>query len=310
MAISNPSALYQSYSRISVLYVEDEMFSREKILRVLGRRFSTIHAALDGREGIDFFQKYQPDLLIIDLNENQPYELDMIHTVRKLNGQIPIIITGPYDGQKFYQSLLDKQVVNHVIPKPIYLESFLYAIQQSVHQIETKREMETFKKQQMSTMDHLTNSFKRFKFNEILDDAISKMKINNRSFSLVVMDLDNLNRVNTRFGHEVGDHVLRIFSTIVQQRIEEKDIFARWGGDCFTLMLPETEIDDTRLLAESLRILIENFPFDHIGRMTCSMGIAAYSSGMSKRDLVFRAEQALYEAKQAGKNRVIVGSTE
>ncbi|WP_251550614.1 GGDEF domain-containing protein [Neobacillus muris] len=310
MGVNSSSALYQSYSGISVLYVEDELFSREKILRVLGRRFRNVYASLDGEEGLELYQKYQPDLLIIDIHFNHPSELEMIEAIRKLNDQIPIIITAAEDEQEVYQPLLENGIVNHVIPKPIHLERFLQAVQQSVIQIEAIRELEKYKMQQLSLFDPLTNTLKRGRFNEILDDMVTKAEKWDQTFSLMVMDLDDLKRINSRFSHKAGDHLLKTFSTIVQQQIGESDVFARWGGDCFILLLPKTEMKDALEMAESIQTILVNFSFRELGKVTCSFGIAAYTSGMSKRDLLFRAEHALYESKQSGKNCITFFSPE
>ncbi|WP_052352793.1 GGDEF domain-containing response regulator [Neobacillus dielmonensis] len=306
MAINNPSALYQSFSGVSVLYVEDEMFSREKMLRVLARRFSTIHAAKDGTEGLILYQKYHPDLLIIDINMNQDDELDLIKNIRNINGHIPIIVTTAEDEQEIYTTLIENYYVNHVIPKPIYLERFLNSVQQSVHQIETKKEIENYKKEQLTIIDPLTNALKRCKFNEILEEMVTKADKSSHTFSLAVMDLDDLKELNSRYGYKAGDYVLKTVSTIVQQRIREHDVLARWGGDCMIILMPKTQLEDAFVLAESIRKIIENFSFQGLERVTCSLGVASYSAGMTKRELLFHAEQSLYESKQGGKNEVTV----
>ncbi len=99
-------------------------------------------------------------------------------------------------------------------------------------------------------------------------------------------------------------------STIVQQRIRESDIFARWGGEEFIILTPETNREQAKSLAESIRLLIEEFPFQNIGPLTCSFGIAEFSSGKTKRELFLEADQALHQSKKRGRNCVTISTIE
>jgi diguanylate cyclase (GGDEF)-like protein len=295
MALTVPQSQSYQYQDVKVLYVEDEVFSREKLLRILNRRFSDVHVAVDGEEGFQLYQKHQPDLVIADINMNQMSGLEMIEKIRHLNEKVQIIVTTAHDDNDTFIQCIENNV-NHFIIKPIDLEQFLQAIQKSVHQIRIKREL--------SNMDPLTKCFNRLKFEEILSSEMKRSVRYDHFFSIILMDIDYFKNINDDFGHQKGDEVLCTISTIVQQRIRESDVFARWGGEEFILLTPETNSRGAFELAKSIRCLINNFAFPGIGSVTCSFGIAEFSAGKSKQDLIIEADKALYLSKKKGRNRV------
>jgi diguanylate cyclase (GGDEF)-like protein len=118
------------------------------------------------------------------------------------------------------------------------------------------------------------------------------------------MDIDYFTNVNDYLGHTKGDEVLITISTIVQQRIRESDVLARWSGDSFILLTPETNSPGAMVLAESIRSLIHSFAFPKIGTVTCSFGVAEFSAGKSKIELISEVEQGLSKSKINGRNCV------
>jgi two-component system cell cycle response regulator len=427
MARSVLQYLKYQYPEISVLYVEDETFSREKLLRVLNRRFAHVHVAIDGLEGYQLYQKYKPDLIIADIKMNQMSGLEMIKKIRALNEKVQVIVTTAHDDNDFFVQSIENNV-NHFILKPIDLDLLLQAIQKSVYQIQLEKELEKQKnltrtildfqdnvifvvengeivewnkaftnvtgigihknnpscyqsqflanffvedphyyypkdkahwieefsateknvakvrwkgllendynyvmkagtipgtkqilfvltditdlekesrdKEQLTMLDPLTSCFTRQKFKEILASEMRRSERFNRSFSLILMDIDFFQTLNDQFGQTAGDKVLITVSTIVQQRIRECDMFARWGGEEFILLVPETDGENAVLLAESIRAIIDQYHFLKVGQVTCSFGIAEFVPGKTKSDMLKEATQALTDSKNNGRNCV------
>jgi two-component system, cell cycle response regulator len=146
MAI-NTVQQYQKYQYpdVKVVYVEDEIFSREKLFKVLSRRFANVHVAIDGVEGFELYQEYQPDLIITDIKMNQLSGLEMIKKIRELNENVQIIVTTAHDDYDFFIQSIENNV-NHFILKPIDLDRFLKAIQKSVYQVQLEKELSKQKK--------------------------------------------------------------------------------------------------------------------------------------------------------------------
>ena len=131
------------------------------------------------------------------------------------------------------------------------------------------------------------------------------------SVAVVVADLDNFKEVNDRFGHDVGDLVLQTFSDVIRASVRDVDLPARYGGEEFMVLLPGTDAEGGRQLAERLRSALEDLSVaagDGLTvRVTCSFGVAGFPEEASAAALLRAGDQALYRAKAAGKNAVVVG---
>jgi diguanylate cyclase (GGDEF)-like protein len=149
--------------------------------------------------------------------------------------------------------------------------------------------------------DLLTGAYKKTYFDSMVIKKI-KQKDN---FVLVVLDFDDFKIINDTYGHQVGDTVLQEFSVVVKDSIRKQDIFARWGGEEFLLLLEYQNIDDVMQQIERLRDIIEKHTFAHIKGLTVSLGVASREENDDIHTLLQRADQALYEAKKVGKNKVI-----
>lgn len=152
--------------------------------------------------------------------------------------------------------------------------------------------------------DKLTGIYNRAKFNEILADDIQKAKDSGIQFSLVILDIDKFKNVNDTFGHLVGDKVLVTLSSIMRNSVRASDIFARWGGEEFVLILANSSLENAVKIAENLRKKIEVAHFEEANRVTCSFGVTSYVEGDTAEMLIEKADRALYKAKESGRNRV------
>ena len=149
-----------------------------------------------------------------------------------------------------------------------------------------------------SDMDALTKIYNR----GALEREINKI-LNKTYGSLLFFDLDKFKNINDTYGHEMGDKVLMKFSNLIKNNIRKNDIFGRWGGEEFILVLPEADFKDGIKKAEDLRKLVENFNFNGI-KLTVSVGVTEFKKGESIEDVVKRADKALYKAKNLGRNQV------
>ncbi len=156
--------------------------------------------------------------------------------------------------------------------------------------------------------DNLTKVFNRNKFNELLKREINRARRYKISLSFAIFDIDHFKHVNDNFGHLIGDKVLVEFSSLIARNIRESDIFARWGGEEFVLLMPEINGDDAKKVAEKIRKSIENHTFEVVGKVTCSIGIAQFDINMSVEELISSSDKALYFAKENGRNKVVLSS--
>lgn len=153
--------------------------------------------------------------------------------------------------------------------------------------------------------DALTGLANRKRLDDELEKEIWRAERYGKDLSLIIFDIDDFKRVNDTHGHLVGDHVLAAMARIVRTAVRRVDIVARYGGEEFCILTPETTAEGACELAEKLRRYIAGFDFDAVGQVTVSFGVAQYYPGERVQSLVARADQALYQAKGAGKNCVI-----
>jgi diguanylate cyclase (GGDEF)-like protein len=163
------------------------------------------------------------------------------------------------------------------------------------------------KDQYKARHDELTKVYNRHFFTELVEAEINKPNQQHQLLTLVMFDLDHFKAVNDNYGHQKGDEVLQIFADAIQSHIRSSDIFARWGGEEFVLLLNGTLPDKAKIVTEHLREVIEKLEIDEVGHITCSIGISQYHIGDSLKEWISRSDQALYSAKENGRNRVEVG---
>ena len=155
-----------------------------------------------------------------------------------------------------------------------------------------------------SITDALTGLFNRRRLDEAFAHELDRTQRYAKPVSLIISDVDHFKSVNDTHGHQAGDEVLQTMAGVLRHGVRAVDIVGRWGGEEFLVICPDTDLDGALALAEKLRAAIETTAFPGIGNATSSFGIAQYRDGESFKDIVARADTALYRAKIGGRNRV------
>ncbi|MBF0099949.1 MAG: diguanylate cyclase [Desulfobacterales bacterium] len=162
---------------------------------------------------------------------------------------------------------------------------------------------------EMNIKDALTGVYNRRYFESRIEEEFERHKRYKRSFSIIMQDIDYFKKINDTYGHQAGDFILKSFSTSVMSRIRAVDIFARYGGEEFCCMLPETELVSALSVAEDIRKRIEHTTFEFKNtplNITISQGVSEMKPDTScAESLLKKADDALYEAKRSGRNRVL-----
>jgi len=158
---------------------------------------------------------------------------------------------------------------------------------------------------ELAFTDSLTKIYNRLHFAHFLDAEIDKAKRYGTPFSIIFFDLDHFKLINDTYGHQVGDEVLEEVTRVVASINRKSDIFARYGGEEFIILTPETDLSGAMIHAERLRDKIEKYNFKTIGHLTSSFGVTEFKGeNDSIEELLDRADIALYQAKELGRNRV------
>jgi diguanylate cyclase len=169
--------------------------------------------------------------------------------------------------------------------------------------------------QELGLRDPLTALGNRRSFDINLSKEIDEAHASRSDLCLVMGDLDRFKAINDAFGHQIGDEILKMFAKLLSSNTKGRDTVARFGGEEFAIILPETKLADAERLTENIRSQLEskdlaiNTSGQLIGQVTASFGIAQLDEGDNAGTLVKRADERLYEAKCAGRNRVVIDKT-
>lgn len=157
-----------------------------------------------------------------------------------------------------------------------------------------------------STHDKLTGAFNREYFESHYKLIINEYTKENHLLVFSILDIDFFKKVNDTHGHDIGDKVLKQFVEIIQNSSRNDDLVIRWGGEEFLLLLKVKSIDNATKILENIRKSIDEAYFKEVNHITCSIGATIYKENEKIEDSFKRADEALYEAKNAGRNQVII----
>lgn len=162
-----------------------------------------------------------------------------------------------------------------------------------------------------SLTDELTTLANRKHFDQSIERAIAEAEHTNEPMALLMTDIDHFKNFNDTYGHQTGDQVLRLVALAVKQNVKGQDIACRYGGEEFGVILPMTNLQQAISVAENIRKsvmskeLVKRSTGENLGRITISIGVAAFSGSDTPQSMIERSDQCLYAAKHAGRNRVL-----
>ncbi len=221
----------------------------------------------------------------------------MYEAIEKKESYAATFINAKKNGELYYEDQVITPILDEDQGTIKYYVSTSKDITQSVKMQE--------KMKALATLDSLTGIKNRYSVNNEIENEIKRAKRYKGAFALMMLDIDFFKRVNDTYGHDVGDYVLKEFSSIVLKGIRDTDIFGRWGGEEFMLLAPNETLDGVMILAEKIRKDIEAFEFEKVIHITVSIGITICDADIEKKKLLKKVDEALYEAKESGRNRVI-----
>ena len=221
----------------------------------------------------------------------------MYETIHNKKSYQATFINAKKSGEHYYED----QIITPVLSEESgEIEYFVSTSKDITERVKMQEKMKT-----LATTDTLTGIKNRYSINQEIENEIKRIRRYKGSFSLMMFDIDFFKDVNDTYGHDVGDSVLREFSTIVTKTIRDTDIFGRWGGEEFMLLSHNEDLEGSMFLAEKIRKNIEEYEFKGAGHISVSIGMTVCNSYSDKEKLLKKVDDALYEAKEAGRNRVV-----
>ncbi|QXE91162.1 diguanylate cyclase [Geomonas subterranea] len=296
------------------LVIDDSAAIREQVIRTLQDvgLFEEYREAKDGMEGFKTLIESKADLVICDVEmpRMDGYKfLQLVASRPDLQGLPIIMLTGKMDFNSKIRGL--EQGASDYLTKPFDAGELVARVKVQLKIKSLQDELKTANEQlkRLTNIDHLTGLFNRRYLAEVLEAEFFRARRNRESLSLVMVDIDFFKQVNDTYGHQNGDLVLSSVAGLVQQQMRAYDSAARYGGEEFALVFPGTSLNGGVVAAERLRQAVLDFsfppPLEDL-TVTVSAGVATYPSPqVDNIDSLFRrADEALYRAKQNGRNRV------
>ena len=205
--------------------------------------------------------------------------------------------------------MIVKQIKNEITSLESSSSSFQQQLQQANSEIDQlKSKMALYRTE--SLKDPLTQIDNRRGFDKALAENITHAQADGTSLCLIIADIDFFKKVNDTYGHLVGDNVIRMVAATLKNSIKGKDLAARIGGEEFAILLPDTPVDGAMKLANDIRLAFEGLDLkkkstgESLGKITLSFGVATYREGEAVDDFINRADEALYQSKETGRNKV------
>lgn len=301
-----------------ILIVEDEALIRRTLRGVLEAdgAFDALFEAEDGLAGFKRMLEQPVDLVVCDLvmPRFDGIKFLQLKASRPELAAIPVIILTAETDPDRKAELLGRGASDYV-NKPFHQKELLARVRIH-HQLKVLQDELREKNQLLETLavtDPLTLLFNRRYLMDRLDEQLARTVRYGTPVSLVMIDLDRFKQVNDTYGHPMGDEVLRNTSRLLRSEIRATDFAARFGGEELVLVLPQTDLEGASRLAEALRQKIEAQVHrcgEAFVRATASFGVAAAGPKDTSEALLHRADRALFEAKRAGRNRVVLAGDE
>lgn len=183
---------------------------------------------------------------------------------------------------------------------------------------DAEREVEVLRRRlaevaRLATTDYLTGAWNRTHFHHVIELELARSATSQQPVTLILFDVDHFKSINDRFGHAQGDRVLRDLALLVRHNLRASDALFRWGGEEFAVLVASAGYRRAQRVAENLRSAVANYPFESVGSVTISLGVAEHDAHEDMASWFDRLDAALYAAKNSGRNRVVVdhrGSSE
>ncbi len=252
---------------------------------------------------------------ILDPKENKLYERLLIESGGDLYVKLLFYITHQVFDMEKAKSLWDAilmhknhlaQVLKRNVEISVATLDYLTNIKDEIENPKLIGEAFIGKIAEMSSIDSLTKLYNRQYLFIKIDEELKRYKRYNTTFSILLIDLDDFKRINDTYGHQKGDLVLSQLSGLLSKSLRDLDMCARYGGEEFMIVLPHTDCNQAKEIAERIRTSVEKY-FSTDLNLTISVGMSnCPDSAVNRKNIIKRADEALYESKRKGKNRITI----
>jgi two-component system cell cycle response regulator len=292
-----------------ILIVDDDAAIRESMDEFIGMAGFRSSTAVSAEDALDMLDHDFFDVVITDIMLPGMDGLELTDRIKK-NHEIDVIVMTGYSGDYSYEEAISKGASDFVF-KPVRFEELLLRLKRVLKErrLSQERTQMLEKLKRLSITDGLTKLYNSRYFYNQLKIEIDRTERYQRPLSLLLLDIDKFKDYNDTYGHLEGDQVLIRLGQVIRSCLRKMDSAYRYGGEEFTVILPETEGDEAATVAERIRTAVEMERFTPVKggdpvSITISIGVTEYNRKEEVALFVQRADKAMYQSKQAGRNRV------
>ena len=307
--------LYQDFSRSNIIVIDDDVVEARHITNVLSQLTDNIRVISDGNMIYTLLSDgFKPDATIIScqLDDQDPLRLLASLKADEHIGYSSIMMLTEEDKITMVNKALDMGASDYLLV-PIERSELIARVKTQLrkkyYQDALRKDLE--QGMNLSIKDGLSGLYNRRYFDKHLPRIVAKAEKEKLKLYLMMIDLDYFKDVNDTYGHMVGDHVIKVVSSIIVSNIRVEDTIARYGGEEFVVIVYDISEAQILNIADRLKIAVAEYPFElpdteKTLTKTISIGLTEYHSGEPYLSFLARSDQALYQAKHAGRNQVVV----
>lgn len=295
---------------IKILIVDDEADVRESMDTFINHAGFTTQLAASAEEGLDLLKDHSFEVVVTDIMLPGIDGLELTKIIKNKYDSEVIVMTG-YSDDYSYKEAITVGASDFVI-KPVRLEELVLRLGRVLRERELTKERTRMmeKLQQLAITDGLTRLYNSRSFYSQLELEIGRSNRYNHPLALLLLDIDRFKEYNDSYGHLEGDKLLVQFSRVIRSCLRTNDSAYRYGGEEFTVILPETSAEEAKTVAQRIRASLEEEIFRPLPNVevykTISIGVTEYFSDEELTNFIKRADEAMYLSKQKGRNRVSV----
>lgn len=285
-----------------VLIVDDSPLMTEVYALALRAAGMRVVSTTNPMEVPDLLVEQQPDLILLDvyMPDCNGQELAAVIRQQPEYHSVPIVFLSGETDRSVQLAALARGG-DDFLTKPINLEHLIAAVSSRIRRARTMRSL--------MVRDGLTGLFNHSVTQDLLMREVARARRNAQPLAVALLDIDHFKQVNDRYGHQVGDRVLKSLARLLRQRLRATDVIGRYGGEEFLIVMPDTRAGSAAMVINSLRERFAHIEHQREGeplRVTFSAGIAEWHMGLDAGALIEKADAALYQAKYNGRNQVVV----
>ena len=312
---------------MNILVADDEIAIRELVGEILEGDGHEVTLAEDGEDALEKFKRTWHEIVFSDIRMPKMNGIKLLEAIKEINANTQFVVMTSHASIDNSIDALKKGAFDYILKPFEDLDivsdaanraiANLSGIRRQQYLLNTlarqNQELDSLNKEfrEMAIRDGLTGLFNHRYAKERLDEEFDRSMRFGRELAVLFMDLDHFKFFNDTYGHQAGDEILQILAGLMMKNVRESDTLARWGGEEFIVIAPETSEEEGCVLAEKIRKAVAGHAFPHadkqpLGMVSLSIGISSRSEKTENAEKLLRfADDAVYAAKDSGRNRTI-----